>query len=267
MKFESWLELGRLDDLSRLDTAVHRLDARSKLLTTLLFIVTVISFPRYEISALTPFLLYPLCLAALAGVPCGMLAKRVGLVAPFALLMLVANPWLDSGRLTIWAGQQIPAGYFSFASGLLRFVLCVSSALILLAVTGMPQICAALSRLGMPNIFVMQLMFLHRYIFLLIAELLSIMRAVNLRLGSRRGLRFREYCSLLGHLLLRSLARATRVYQAMLARGFDGEIRPAVPMKLRTGDYLFLAGTAACFLLARNFNLAEYLGQFMLQLL
>ena len=48
-------EADRLDRLAYLDSPAHRLDPRAKLLATLAFVVAVVSFPKYEVSALAPY--------------------------------------------------------------------------------------------------------------------------------------------------------------------------------------------------------------------
>jgi cobalt/nickel transport system permease protein len=42
-----YFNLGYLDTLSYRDSPVHRLDPRAKLVATALFIVTVVSLPKY----------------------------------------------------------------------------------------------------------------------------------------------------------------------------------------------------------------------------
>ena len=65
----------------------------------------------------------------------------------------------------------------------------------------------------------------------------------------------------MGHLLLRSMARADRIYRAMVTRGFDGEIRILHESRLRWADAAFVCGWTAYFVVARMWNLAELLGR------
>ena len=88
-------EADRLDRLSYLDSPAHRLDPRAKLLATLAFVVAVVSFPKYEVSALTPFVFFPLLLAGAGGIPLGLIARRVVIVSPFAIMIGLFNPLLD----------------------------------------------------------------------------------------------------------------------------------------------------------------------------
>lgn len=60
MTFDTtYYNIGFLDQLSYKDTIVHRLDPRVKLVVTVLFLFTVISFSKYEILALLPFFFIP----------------------------------------------------------------------------------------------------------------------------------------------------------------------------------------------------------------
>lgn len=254
-------DLGYMDTLAAGSSPLHRLDPRAKLLTTALFIAAVVSFGKYEVSALLPFLLYPAYLAAAGGLPAGYLLKKMLLVSPFALLVGLFNPFFD-GRILFYAGPlAVSGGWVSFASILLRFFLTVSAALALLALTGVNPLCAALSRLGAPRPFVVQLLFLNRYLFVLAGEAEAMARARALRSGGRGGLGFGVFAGLLGRLLLKTLDRAERVHRAMLCRGFDGNIPVAGAARPGRREVLFFFGWAALFLLFRRVNLPVLLGQ------
>ena len=80
-----WREVGRMDELAGMDSPVHRLDARIKALVTLLFIVAVMSFGRYEVSALVPFALYPVAMGAAARIPARDVFRKMLVAAPFAV--------------------------------------------------------------------------------------------------------------------------------------------------------------------------------------
>jgi cobalt/nickel transport system permease protein len=262
----SLLNIGYLETLSYQETPIHRLDPRSKLLTTLVFIVVVVSFPKYAILSLLPFILYPVTLAALGNVPAWYLAKKILLAAPFAFFIGIFNPLLDREIMVRLGPLALSGGWVSFASIMLRFVLTVSAALLLVAVTGFHQVCLALQKVGIPKALVLQLLFLYRYLFVLADEAARMVRARALRSFQARGLDFRTYSSMLGHLLLRTLDRAQRLHLAMLSRGFDGEIRQVRVLRLHTRDGMFFLGWSGCFLLLRFYNVPQYLGTWVLEL-
>ena len=260
MRFDGWLEVGHMDDLARLDTSAHRIDARVKIVTTFLFIVAVMSFPRYEVSALMPFLLYPAVLIAVGQIPPRGLFKKMLAALPFAVAVGLFNPVFDQRPVLGIGAFSVSGGWLSFVSILVRFALTVASALALVACTGIHRLCEGLVRLGVPCVFAVQVLFLYRFLFIIADEAGRMLRGIDLRAGGKKALRFRVYASLMGHLLLRAMARAERVYRAMQARGFDGRVRVSRPAPLRWTGVLFVCGWAAFFAVARTWNLAGALG-------
>lgn len=250
----------RMDELASLDSPIHRLDARAKALAALAFIVAVMSFPRYEITALTPFFIFPVALLALGGIPPVFILKKLLIALPFALFIGLFNPLLDRQPVALPGGGVLAAGWLSFLSILVRFVLTVGAALGLIACTGMVRLCAGLDRMGLPRVFAVQLLFLHRYLFVIADEALRMRRGLGSRSADGRAPALRVYVSLIGHLLLRAMDRAQRIYGAMLARSFDGEIRTLHAARWRPGDVAFTAGWIAFFVAARRWNLAELAG-------
>ena len=257
------LNIGYLETLSYQDTPLQRLDPRVKLLTTLVFIIAVVSFGKYEITGLIPFIIYPVALVAMGNLPPGYLARKILLAAPFAFFIGIFNPLLDRTILVQLGPLGLSGGWVSFASIMIRFTLTVSAALILIASTGLNAVCLALERLGAPTGFVVQLLFLYRYIFVLTDEALRLMRARSLRSFQGRGLGFKVFTHLIGQLLLRTLARAQRIHLAMRSRGFDGTIRLARPLELRLKDAVFFVGWSSLFILLRYYNIPHLLGHLL----
>ncbi len=258
MKAPAFLEAGRMDELGRLDSPVHRLDPRSKILATAAFLLVVMSWPRHEVAALLPMFAFPWLTGARAGLPASFLLRKVLLAAPFAVAVAIGNPFFDRTPVPVGNGWTIAGGWLSFTSIMLRFVLTMGSALVLVATTGMHPLCAGLERLGMPRVLGTQLLFLHRYLFLIAEEGFRLRRAVALR-GSDR-LRFTAYASLLGRWLLRAIDRANRVHLAMLARGFDGQVRTSHQTRPGWRDAVFVAAWTAFFVVARWCDLTDLAG-------
>ena len=254
------LDFKRLDRLAAGDTALHRLDPRAKVLATLIFMVSVVSFGRYELSALIPFSVFPVAVVALGELPAGYLLRKVVLVCPFALLVGICNPVFDRAVLMHLGPFAITGGWISCASIVMRAALTIAAALVLVAVTGFPAICRALESLGMPRAFAVQLMFLYRYLFVLTEEGGRAARARELRLFGNSGRSLASYASLIGHLLLRTWLRAERIHMAMLARGFTGVFHGGGQSRFGAAELLFLAGWSAFFLTLRLHNGAQLLG-------
>jgi cobalt/nickel transport system permease protein len=257
---KQFFDIGYMDTLATGDSPLHRLDPRAKLITTLVFIVAVVSFDKYALSALIPFFIYPVVQISTGGLPAGYLLKKVLLVSPFAVLIGIFNPLMDREILFYMGTISISGGWVSFLSILLRFILTVAAALVLIALTGFNAVCMALAKLGVPNPFVVQLMFLYRYLFVLTDEATRMVRAWSLRSLSSRPMGFRTFGSLAGHLLLRTLDRAQRIHLAMCCRGFDGRIRIIRSMEIGYKEAGYVVGWSALFILLRYYNIPMKLG-------
>lgn len=259
----AFLELGYMDILSGKDTPVHRIDPRAKLLTTIIFIIAVVSFNKYEISALIPFFIYPAVMIGLGGLPFYYLFRKLLIVAPFAVMIGIFNPLLDSGILIKTGLFPISGGWISFFSIMIKFTLTAGSVLILIACTGFNSVCMALEKMGAPRIFAVQLLFLYRYIFVLIEEASRMTNARALRSFNGKGKEIKVFGYLTGQLLLRTIDRAQRIHLAMLCRGFDGEIR--VNRRLEAGfrEVIFTVGWSAFFVAMRFYNIPLIVGRLL----
>lgn len=253
-------DIGYLDTLAGQDTTLHRLDPRAKLITTVVFIATIVSFGKYEISALVPFVFYPVFFLAVGDLPLAYILRKILLVSPFAILIGVFNPILDHEAIMTLGGLSITGGWVSFASIMLRFILTVGAAMTLVAVTGFNAVCMALEKLGAPRFFALQLLFLYRYLFVLVDEAVRMVRARSVRMFNGRGRNITAYGSLLGHLLLRTLNRAQRIHSAMWCRGFDGNIRTMKSLSFGPGEFLFMTGWISLFVILRLINVPQWLG-------
>lgn len=263
MSFDSaYFNIGKLDRLSYQDTVVHRLDPRAKVIATFLFLITVISYQKYEVIELVPLFLFPILMVSLGDIPVFFLIRKVLIVSPFALFIGIFNPLLDPGRVMI-AGMQISAGWVSFLSILMKFTLTISAALILIATTSFPGVCHGLRRLGVPPLFVSQLQFLYRYLFVLLEEAMRIVRARDLRSFRKRGTEAKIAVRIIGALFLRTVERAERIYRAMLSRGFNGDMPVLKHCTMQLTDVLFLILVASVLVMCRSFPIAAMAGRFV----
>ena len=249
-----------IDRLGYGNSPVHRLDARAKLGATAAFVVCVASFPKYEVAGLVPFLALPVLLAALGRVPARPVVRLLVATSPFALLVAAWNPLLDRAPRALVLGVTVPGGVLSFASVVLRFVLCTGAVLVLVATTSMPALLRALTQLRLPRPFVAQVQLLYRYLFLLVDEARRMSEARALREPHRKMPRLGTGRRMLASLLWRTWDRGERVYLCMKARGFDGSLPALAPARFALGDALFLAVVVVACVAARALPLARWLG-------
>jgi cobalt/nickel transport system permease protein len=232
------------------DSPIHHLDGRVKLVLAVLFIVS---------AALTPDGAWPtyVLLAALAlGVAvasqlgAGFVQRRAAVALPFALAAVTVAFATPGRALLAWQvlGREVAltdAGLVRFASILLKSWLSVQVAVVLNASTPFPVLLQAMRSLGIPKILVATAGFTYRYIFVIGDEAMRMMGARAARSGARDEggggsvlWRARVTGGMVGSLFLRSIERSERIYDAMLARGYDGESRALRPPVLQRRDVL-----------------------------
>ncbi|MCL6591299.1 MAG: cobalt ECF transporter T component CbiQ [Firmicutes bacterium] len=260
----AWRQIRRLDEIAAGKTVIHRFDPRVKLVVTFFYIVTVVSFSKYDLLGLLPLILYPVFLISMAELPLRYLLGRVLMVTPFVFFVGIFNPFFDHTPLLHVNGLVITGGWLSFIVLLAKFGFTVMAALILLATSGINEIGTALLSFRIPRVFVMQLLFMYRYLSVLMEETARSLRAYQLRRFEGRGIQRKAWGSLVGQLLLRTIDRAQRIYQAMLCRGFHGELHVLQRKKAGTGDVLYLISWLLFFILARWINIPVFLGRFFM---
>lgn len=255
-------DIGILDDLSRNNTSIHKIHPLSKFITTIIYLVCIVSFNKYQISGLIPFVFYPIILFTVAEIPIIPLVKRVLIVSPFILGIGVINIFFD--KISINIGELIiSSGWITFFSITIKSILTILASLLLIATTGMENIGVALRIIKIPKIFVLQILLTYRYISILLEEVARMMRAYSLRAPGEKGIKLKDLGEFTGQLLLRSYDRAQRVYEAMNLRGFQGEYNTGVILKIKLRDYIYLVLWSAFFVIARNFNISVLIGNIL----
>ncbi|MCO1603469.1 cobalt ECF transporter T component CbiQ [Desulfosporosinus nitroreducens] len=248
-----------LDDLARQETVIHKLHSLMKLLTTVSYLTVVVSFGRYEIGGLLPFLIYPVMVFTLAELPVKPILLRILIVSPFIIGIGILNPFFDQQGYLL-GERVISRGWITFGSILLKSGLTVTAALLLIATTGMDRLAGALRMMKIPRIFVLQLLLTYRYISVLMEEVARILRAYSLRAPNQKGVHRSAWGSLAGQLILRTFDRAQRIYEAMCLRGFAGEYNTGGFKEIRAWDLSYFIGWALFFAVARMYNIPMLIG-------
>lgn len=222
------------------ESAIHALDPRVKLVATIGFIISIAVMPDGAWGVYLVALLLVLGVALAAHVSPWLVIRRSLVGLPF-LLAAVTLLFTVPGN-AIWHGPLgltvTNAGLERFASIAARSFISIQAAVLLTATTPFTDLLTAMRRLHIPAVLVAIIAFMYRYISVLVDEVQRLLRARAARsasLPNRPGGSLAWRASVAGHmagqLLIRSLDRSDRVYQAMLARGYHGEIRTLSPQR------------------------------------
>ena len=246
-----------LDQYSDRDSFIHRLDPRTKFITTLVFILAVITTPptRWQVFALYLFLIATLIF--LSRVPIFFVLKRSLVIIPFVALMAISIPFFKEGEavgsynLWLWQVSVTYSGLQVFWNILAKAWLSILSLILLTSTTKLTNLLHGLGQLHMPRVMVMILSFMYRYLFVLVDEVMRMKQARDSRnFGGKRLWQIRTIGNMVGTLFIRSYERGERVYAAMVARGFDGQPRPLDRLNLRPVDAYFGVGFSLMLILA-----------------
>ncbi len=258
------IKITSLEELSRMDTPIHRIHPAVKLIIAVIFLITVISFPVYEISGLLPLVFLPVICMTLGEIPFRPLFGRLLAALPFAFFAGVSNVIINREEVLQFGVLTITGGMLSFTSILLKTIFTVLAVLILIATTSMKELLQVMVRFKLPPIVILQLTMTFRYLELLITETQVMYHAYILRSPGEKGIKMKDMGAFLGQLLLRSFGRAERVYYAMKCRGFEGEIHFSEHRKLKRSDGICLVLTATALILLRCFNISRLLGSLLI---
>jgi len=248
-------ELYALEQLSTGKSCVHNLHPIVKLVTTMIFIITVASFDRYALGRLVPYIFYPTVLMALSETPYSMLLKRLLIALPFCLFAGITNIIFDRTAAFAISGVFISYGMISLFVILFKMYLCVMAVLILISVTPLAEITAAMRRLKIPDIFAAVFEMTYRYIGVLFSEAYTMHTAYTLRSAGGKGIAMRDMGSFVGQLLLRSIDRAERVYNAMNCRSYDTHTAQQSGKTIKWQDIAFCMIVCILFITLRVINI------------
>jgi len=180
----------------------------------------------------------PTFAAPLAAAPCSMIYLVVALAVGAAAVAARVSPSYLGTRLAIFApllaliavsiplSHGLQTGWFAMGAVCIKGLICFAAMLVLAWTTSAEELLRALRQLHVPALFVATLSFMNRYLHVTSEELVRMRRARAARTFEHApAAPLRTTAGLIGMLLVRSFERSERVHAAMLARGFDGEIR------------------------------------------
>jgi cobalt/nickel transport system permease protein len=233
---------------------LHKLDARVKVLVTVAYILSNVLLPDGAWLAFGLALVLLVYCNWLSGLGLGFTFKRSFVALPFALAAVTAvfaipGHALAHWHVGMWTLTPTDAGLLRFTSVLVRSWLSVQMAILLVAVTEFPDIIHALGHLHVPSIIVTIIAFLYRYLFVLTDEVMRLLRARQARSAAAPGAkpggsvwwRAQIAGNMAGQLFLRSYERSDRIYNAMLSRGYTGQLQTMHAQKIETADWLVAA--------------------------
>ena len=213
------------ESFSEGDSLIHRMDPRLKVISAMLYSFTVALSFRF--TTLFTALGFSLLLIVLARLNVQKVAKRLAVVNGlifffwFVLpLTFEGKPLFYLGPLTVTREGVILSAHITHKSNAI-----LQAFIPLIASMSIATLGHTMNRLNIPDKIVHLFLLTYRYIFVIYQEYQRLSRSAKIR-GFRPGTNahtYRTYAYLIGMLFVRASARAQRVHQAMLCRGFKGK--------------------------------------------
>jgi len=223
------------------DTLIYRLDPRIRVGLTVLYSFVVAL--AYQFSVLTGALILSSILIAISRVSIKEVLRRMVIVNALILLLWLVLPLTFKGEVLTRIGSFAiyRPGVVLAAQITLKSNAILLAFIALIATMSLATLGHALHRLAVPEKIVHLLLMTYRYIFVIEQEYLRLIRAAKIR-GFRPGTNantYRTYSYVIGMLFVRAAARAERVHQAMLCRGFNGKFYSLQEFQTTAASWIF----------------------------
>lgn len=258
-------EIQSLGRMAEEDKWINRVHPLAKLVVTMAYIGTVVSYDKYNLNGLPAMAVYPVILFIMGDISVREGLYRMRVILPFVCMVGMFNPFLDREAVMSAGGFVITGGMLSMLTLIIKGILTVFASYLLIVTTTIEKICHALRMLRLPKIFVTQILLTYRYITVLLAEAERMTQAYSLRAPGQKGVHIRVWGSLLGQLLLRSMDRAQELYDSMCLRGYQGEFYFGRRMRFLGTDFAYLLLWAAVFYALRFLPVLEWIGGLLIR--
>lgn len=217
-------ELYSLEQLSNKNTIIHKIHPMIKIIVTIVYIVCLLMKNRYDLFGLAVFLFYPIIVMALAEIPYKMIFNRTLVTLPFVFFAGIGSLIFDREEVILASGVVVTTGVLAFFVLHVRTILSVSAVLLLVSTTKFSDLTEQLGRMHVPTFMIHLMEMIYRYITVLVEEASVMMTAYRLRNPKYKYPHIKHMGTFVGHLFLRSMDRAERIYCAMKCRAYGKDV-------------------------------------------
>ncbi|MBW2602782.1 MAG: cobalt ECF transporter T component CbiQ [Deltaproteobacteria bacterium] len=226
------------EELATTDSFIHGLDPRGKLVVVFLFSIVVAAANRFQVllGALTLGLLIVLA----AKVPARVLIKRLIPVNVLILFLWLFLPFTFGGEPLFFMGSLAVTreGVFYATRISIKSNAMMLMLIALVASTPIFSMGHAMHQLKITKNIVHLFFFTYRYIHTIYKEYLRLKNSIKIRgfIPKTDLHTYKTFAHMFGMLLVRSFDRAHRVHNAMLCRGFKGDLYSLKKFSFKTND-------------------------------
>ena len=227
-----------IDKYSSLDSVLHRVDPRVKLLLSLCFLVLITA--TYNIKVFAFYLVVVAVLLVISKVPFHFYFKKLMVVTPLAVLMafFIFLSYLIEANVE-FSVDSLPVYYpvlYTIALLVSKIYLSILVLTLLVSCTSFNALLWSLRKYKLPVIVTTLSKLVYTYVFVFIDELHRTLRAYKSRTPVLRISRVTVYGNIAAGIFLRSMDRSDLIYKAMISRGFTGDFPEGNTNRLKRID-------------------------------
>ena len=232
-------ELFYIEKSAYKDSHIHRLDARVKIICAFSLIIAMVAVPysRIVFAVGGIFFVFFLMIWVVSHLPPAIFVKRLAMILPFGLFIILFQIFFTNQYYTVFHTiADLPFGLHIYAESLefsaillVKFVVSVSSIILLSSTTKLQDMLEGAGRMGLPAEFALILGMMIRYLFVFA----YMYRKVNESLATRcfdpfnpelpYRYRMKQVGYTIGTIFIRSYEQGERVYTSMLCRGYGSK--------------------------------------------
>lgn len=219
------VNLFHLDLDSKGKTWWHKLAPRTRLLCSILMVFAISLTPNGRWWTWGIYGIGLLVIVLLSRITWPVLLKRIAVEFAFVGAVLLGTLFRGGGEIIASLGplKITTEGLMVLGSVTTKTLLSLISLNLLTLTTSVPALLNALVALKAPRLLVATLASMYRYISVLIGEFNAMRLAATSRNFTGNGSWKRQVLgNMMGSLFIRTYERGDRIYQAMLARGYQG---------------------------------------------
>lgn len=240
---------------SAVDGFLQGIDPRVKFCCFIAFILTAVS--ARTLTSLVILFILVIVLSVASRIPLRFFFLRTTIFIPiFAAVIALPLLFITPGRQLAIIGYDkyfvsiTWEGIYKAMHFTLRIWVCVASLTLLALTTRFSRLVHAMEKFRMPKVFVAMTAITYRFIFFFINEAYRMVLAREARTVRKEGrsLIMKSLARIMSTLFIRAYERGERVYLAMTARGYTGEVKSIDEMRCSRKDRVFgFASVLVCF--------------------
>lgn len=239
------------EELANNNSFLHGLDPRGKLIVVFLFSIVVAAAKRFPV--LLGSLTLGLLIVLTAKVPARELIKRLIPVNMLILFLWLFLPFTFGGEPLFFVGSLAVTreGVFYATRISIKSNAMMLMLIALAASTPIFFMGHAMHQLKIPKNIVHLFFFTYRYIHAIYREYLRLKNSIKIRgfIPKTNLHTYKTFAYMVGMLLVRSFDRAHRVHNAMLCRGFKGDLYSLKKFSFKTNDIVSIIFMTAMILI------------------